>query len=196
MGWRCSLPCGAANPDEARFCRECGMLRVPSGVGERVRVGPPDAIPPEQPGPMEKPQGYGLGWLFFALVWLMGGFAVRLLTALPYAPSFPDRLLILIGAMLTLLAWPAAAFGGAWAWYVILAYCGFTVLNQSIRLLRSGPESLGLHAVSAIWLASHVFWVGYFYKRSAMFGARGRWRWLEARIPRGRARGSSSVAAN
>jgi Putative prokaryotic signal transducing protein len=87
----------------------------------------------------------------------------------------------------------ALAKGGPWAWYVILAFHAWGLTSFVGRLAY-----WGMYGQPTPWMRDHrlfgwswmslglligILTFGYFYRRRTMFGAVGRFRWLERRIP-------------
>jgi hypothetical protein len=78
----------------------------------------------------------------------------------------------------------AAAVVRPWSWYVVLSSLAFPPVWGGLCIVFVTYDWLNRIGVAVVAVAVSVFPFAYFYKRRAMFGARGRWRRLERSCPR------------
>lgn len=171
MSWECG--CGVVNGDSRPTCSSCGtvkgMVWTPEGFkppGEAASV----------IGTRKGGQGYAWGWVMVIAT------TANFLQALSKAPDDARSL----GAALTLALFIAAmALRQPWGWYVLLAMIGLSLLVfvglSAAALLGQEPGVIIVASVVAIPL--NLAWFVYLYKRRAMFGAKGRWKWFERTFP-------------
>jgi len=171
MSWECE--CGVTNRDSRTTCNACG---TPKG-----RVWTPAGFKP--PGEAASvvdtrkgEQGYGWGWV--AVIVSIAN-SLRAIAKAPHdAGSLGEALIFapLIAAM---------ALRQPWGWYVLLAMIGLSLLLfvAFFVVALSGQEPAAIIMASVIVIPLDLLWFVYYYKRRAMFGAKGRWRWLERTFP-------------
>ena len=158
--------CGLINPPGTTRC-DCGHNFDGPSLPRRNRS--------ERPGTMaDRPQGYAFGW-YVACTSL----AMSTNSALAVY-GFPLDLVLRSSYLVVGLA---AAIVRPWSWYALLAsvalYPGWGGLY--IALVASDWRNRLFVALATVLMTVAFF--GYFYKRRAMFGAKGRWRRLEQWCP-------------
>ena len=156
MSWQCG--CGVTNRDYRIKCSACG---TPKGI-----VWSPEdfkKLPPRYFG--------GIIWIIF---WTSLVIAPRSIVVVPFA------LLLAI----------AAALRQPWGWYVLLivnllGFISFSALGVYVSFYQLFYQVMGpTWAFLAFAAVLHALWFVYFYRRRAMFGAKGRWRWYEHTFPK------------
>ena len=159
--------CGLTNPSIATRC-DCGH--------NFDRPLPPRGNKPERAGRLaERPQGYAFGWCIAC-----GSLAMGTNSLLLALQGFP---LAAGSASWQLAVGLAAVVVKPWSWHVLLASQVLFPMWGGYYMAFVARDWMN-RAFVAFSITSSVIPFAYFYKRRAMFGARGRWQRLERWFPR------------
>lgn len=184
MSWECG--CGVVNSDSRPKCSSCGTPKgtvwTPHGF-----KGPDEAARFQDSVPAK--QGYLGGW--FVVVYAAIHSIIFAIIAVGGTQDQDALLGALFLAALSGLIASAAGLRKPWGWYVLVVSIAIAsiffavggVVGVAAMVFAGIEESLAVIIGFIPAIPVNLAWFVYFYKRRAMFGAKGRWQWFERTFP-------------